>query len=92
MKFVIATRMNIEVITGIAAGCLTTSSTLPQIVKTIRSKDSKDVSVGMFSILVIGVGLWVAYGIMKNDLPIIIFNSLAVVLNILMIFLKFKYR
>jgi MtN3 and saliva related transmembrane protein len=84
--------MDLELMTGIAAGCFTTASTIPQIVKTIQSKDAKDVSVWMFSVLLTGVSLWTVYGVMKSDVPIVVFNSISVVLNVVMLVLKVRYK
>ena len=73
--------MNLEEIIGIAAGVFTTVGVLPQIVKALKTKKVNDVSPFMFIILCIGVGLWTVYGIMKNDWPIIITNSISLALN-----------
>ncbi|MCP1994390.1 SemiSWEET family transporter [Flavobacterium sp. HSC-61S13] len=56
-----------EIIIGIAAGILTSISMLPQLVKVIREKDVENLSGVMISVLLIGVILWVAYGIIKNE-------------------------
>ncbi len=76
---------------GLIAGAFTSTSTFPQIIKTWKTKDARDISLVMFSILLVGVILWTFYGIKKNDLPIIITNALAVALNGTMLFFKFKY-
>lgn len=76
---------------GLTAGCLTSSSTFPQILKTWKTKDARDVSVGMFSVLLCGVILWVLYGIKKSDVPIVATNSLAILLNSIMLFFKLRY-
>jgi MtN3 and saliva related transmembrane protein len=83
--------MDITVLTGTAAGLLTTLSTLPQIIKTIKTKNAEDVSIGMFTVLIAGVSLWVVYGIFKKDYLLIIFNSVAALLDIFMVILKFKF-
>jgi MtN3 and saliva related transmembrane protein len=76
---------------GLVAGCFTSTSTFPQIIKTWKTKDATDISVGMFSVLLAGVILWTFYGVKKNDLPIIVTNALATVLNATMLFFKFRY-
>lgn len=83
--------MDGEQILGLTAGLLTSSSTFPQILKTWRTKNADDISPFMFSILLIGVILWVIYGIKRSDLPIIVTNSLAVILNAIMLVFKFRY-
>ena len=67
------------------------SSTVPQIRKALRTKKSDDVSIRFLIILIIGLSLWVVYGIGKNDIVIIIGNSIAVALNIFMLLLKIIY-
>lgn len=81
-----------ETIIGILAGIFTTVAVIPQIIKSWRTKKVMDVSPIMFSILIIGVGLWVVYGILKNDLPIIITNGISFLLNLSMLVLMFFYK
>lgn len=83
---------NIVLIIGIVAGILTASSMLPQVFKTLKTKKAEHVSPLMLIILVCGVGLWCFYGILKNDLPIILTNGFSVLVNMVMLFLRWKYR
>lgn len=82
--------MNNEVI-GIIAGVLTSASTLPQLIKTIKKKEASDLSAYIFIMLIVGTGLWAYYGVLKNDIPIIATNLFSVILNAIGLFLKFKY-
>ncbi len=72
-KFKIA--MDYLQILGLAAAALTTVANVPQAIKMIRTKSTKSISVVAYSILFTGLLLWLAYGIMKNDLPIILANA-----------------
>ncbi|MGA9327061.1 MAG: SemiSWEET transporter [Salegentibacter sp.] len=74
------------------AGICTTVSVLPQIRKAWKTKEVEDVSPGMFGILMLGVFLWVIYGILKNDLPIIATNGASLALNSVMFYLMIRYR
>jgi MtN3 and saliva related transmembrane protein len=78
-------------IIGFMATAFTVSSTVPQIRKALRIKKSDDVSIRFIIVLIIGLSLWVVYGTGRNDIVIIIGNSIAVALNIFMLFLKIKY-
>ena len=78
-------------IIGFMATGFAVSSTVPQIRKALRTKESDDVSIRFIIVLIIGLSLWVVYGIGKNDNVLIIGNSLAVALNTFMLFLKIKY-
>ncbi len=71
---------SIEVIGYIAAFC-TTSSFLPQAILTIRTKDTKSLSLSMYSLFTIGVSLWLIYGIYKEDLALIWANSITLILS-----------
>ncbi|MCM4155528.1 SemiSWEET transporter [Gramella sp. AN32] len=84
--------MNWEVVLGIVAGICTTVAVIPQIIKAWKSKKVKDVSPGMFIILMIGVALWVVYGVVKNDIPIIATNGVSLALNSVMFYLMMKYK
>ncbi len=79
-------------IIGLVAGICTTAAVIPQIWKAWKTKKVKDVSPGMFIVLLIGLLLWVIYGVMQNDVPIIATNGLALALNGFMLFLMLKYK
>ncbi|MGH1519899.1 SemiSWEET transporter [Chryseobacterium sp. JK1] len=69
-------------ILGIIAGILTSVSMIPQLVKVIREKDVKDISLLMLLVLISGLSLWVWYGLEKDELPIILSNAFAVLVNL----------
>lgn len=77
---------------GIAAGVLTASSLLPQLIKTIKEKKAEEISIGMLLILMAGIALWIFYGIKRDDLPIMVTNAFSLLLNISMLFLRIKYN
>ena len=78
-------------IIGFMATGFSVSSAVPQIRKALRTKKSDDISIRFIKVLIIGLSLWVVYGIGKNDIVLIIGNSIAVTLNTFMLFLKIKY-
>lgn len=73
----------VEILGFVAGGC-TTVAVVPQIYKAWQTKTVRDVSKGMFTILTIGIFLWVVYGFLKEDYPIIIANGISLSLNIFM--------
>ena len=79
-------------ILGLAAGAFTTAAVVPQIWKAWKTKEVDDVSPGMFFVLITGLALWIVYGAIQNDIPIIVTNGLALTLNCFMLFLIFRYR
>jgi MtN3 and saliva related transmembrane protein len=76
---------------GIGAGILTSVSMLPQIIKTFKEKKAEDLSVVMILVLMTGVGSWIWYGFLRNDLPIIFTNCFSFLLNSVLLFFRFKY-
>jgi MtN3 and saliva related transmembrane protein len=79
-------------VVGLTAGVFTASSLLPQFIKIVKEKKADDLSVPMLLILLTGVSLWIYYGTLKDDLPIILTNAVSLSFNILIIIFKFKYR
>lgn len=84
--------MNTVSILGLLAGSLTTVAFLPQVIKTWKSRSAKDLSLGMFSIFTLGVALWLAYGILINDLPVIMANIVTLFLASTLLFFKLKWK
>ncbi|HET7615271.1 MAG TPA: SemiSWEET transporter [Gemmatimonadaceae bacterium] len=66
---------------GYFAGFLTVVSFLPQVIRTWRSRRTGDLSLGMFSLLVTASTLWIIYGFIIDDWPVIITNLGMVILN-----------
>lgn len=77
---------------GLIAGILTASSLLPQFIKILKEKKADDISVPMLLILMAGLSLWIYYGTLREDWPIIITNLFSLSFNIGIIILKFKYK
>ena len=84
--------MNWTQMVGLFAGICTASSLLPQLIKTIKEKKADEISKSMLFVLMTGVATWIVYGVLREDLPIIVTNSFSLLLNITMIFLRFKYK
>ncbi len=76
---------------GLMATAFTVASTLPQIKKALKTKDTEDVSIRFVVVLIVGLFLWAVYGIGRADIIIVIGNSIGVSLNIWMLVLKIKY-
>lgn len=77
---------------GLAAGFCTTVAFLPQAIKTWKSKSAKDLSLGMYSIFCAGVILWLTYGILKSDIPIILTNGVTLFLAISILYFKLSFK
>lgn len=79
-------------IIGYIAGILMSVTMLPQIIKSLKTKSVKDISLLMIIILIIGSFLWMIYGILINSLPIIIMDAIAVFVNSAQLLIKIKYE
>ncbi len=77
---------------GIVAGIFTSTSLMPQLIKTFKTKTAEEISLVMLITLMLGIGLWIFYGILRKDLPIIITNGFSFMLNIILIVLRVKYK
>ncbi len=77
---------------GIVAGIFTSSSLMPQLIKTFKTKTAEEISLMMLITLMLGIGLWIYYGILRKDLPIIVTNGFSFTLNIILIVLRIKYK
>ncbi len=84
--------MNLITILGLIAATCTTISFLPQAIKTIRSKHTKDLSFGMYAVLTIGVFLWFVYGIFIKDIPVILANGITLIFTATILCLIIKYK
>lgn len=83
--------MNYIALIGLSAGTCTTLSFLPQLIKTLRLKETKALSLPYYIVLATGMFLWTVYGIFMGDTPIIVANSISFVLAIMILVLKIKY-
>lgn len=79
---------------GYAAASLTTLAFLPQALLTMRTRDVSGISVGMYGAFTLGVALWLAYGLMLGEWPIVLANAatLALALSILVMKLRVDRR
>ena len=84
--------MEIHTIIGLAAGFCTTIAFLPQAMKTWKTKSAKDLSLGMYSIFCTGIVLWLTYGIIIQDLPIILTNVASMTLAASILYFKLSFK
>lgn len=84
--------MNWIKIIGLVAGLCTATSLLPQVIKTFKEKKAEQVSLFMLIVLLAGQILWIVYGVAKSDIPIIATNSFSLLVDILMIVLRIKFK
>jgi MtN3 and saliva related transmembrane protein len=83
--------VDLTTVVGLAAGLLTTISLVPQVTKIWKTKSAKDVSRKMFIAFCLGVALWLTYGFIKGDIPMIIWNSISLLLALSILAMKLKF-
>jgi MtN3 and saliva related transmembrane protein len=85
--------MDIDLFTflGFTAGAVTSVGFIPQLIKGYRTKKLSDVSYWMPTVITFGMCLWLLYGIIRNDITIIIANSFGAMCNVSLIIMKKHY-
>ncbi|MBI5048499.1 MAG: SemiSWEET transporter [Deltaproteobacteria bacterium] len=84
--------MEITTLLGLTAATLTTLSFVPQVVKTWKMRETRDISLFMFVMLAIGIVLWTVYGFIIQDLPVILANCISFILTAIIIYFKVRYK
>jgi len=79
-------------ILGMLAGTITSITFLPQVIKVWKSRSAKDLSLVMLVLLMIGVSLWLVYGLVIVDGAIIYTNSMVLLMTLILLFFKLKYK
>ena len=77
---------------GYAAALLTTCSFVPQVWKTFRTRDVSGISLGMYTVFTLGVALWLLYGALKTDWPIVAANAVTLTLACMVLWMKLRYK
>ena len=77
-------------IIGYIAGTLTTFASLPQLIKSLKTKDMSGISPYFVVAFTTGLFLWLIYGVLRNDYPIIIFNTISLIFWIPILYLSLK--
>ena len=83
--------VKIDFVIGLLAGVLCTISFFPQVVKIFKTKRTQDLSLLTFFIFSLGVFLWLIYGFLRQEIPIILTNAVIFLLALLIILMKVKY-
>ncbi len=84
--------MNPITMIGLFAAACTTSAFLPQAIKTIRTRQTRDLSLRMYLLQITGNLSWLTYGLLSKNLPIILADSITSLLVLIILTLKIKYK
>lgn len=77
---------------GLLASAFTTSSQVPQLIRTYKTRDVSGISLYTYVIITVGLLLWLTYGVIKQDLPLIVANSTMVLLTIAITAMKIIFE
>ncbi len=83
--------MSTVTIVGLVAACFTTFSFIPQALKIMREKETRDLSLLMCLSLETGIFLWFVYGMLLKNLPIILANGITLIFTTVVLALKLKF-
>jgi MtN3 and saliva related transmembrane protein len=84
--------MSLIEVLGLTAGTITSITFLPQVIQIWKTKSAKDLSLFMLVLLILGVLLWLTYGLIIMDAAIIYTNSMVLAMSFIMLFFKLKYK
>lgn len=84
--------MDLIKLLGLAAGTITSITFLPQVIHIWKTKSAKDLSLNMLALLILGVSMWLAYGIIVKDIAIIYTNSMVLTMGLILVFFKFRFK
>ncbi len=79
-------------ILGLAAGTISSITFLPQVIRVWKTKSAKDLSFNMLLLLILGVTMWLTYGILQKDVAIIYTNSMVLTMAFIMFYFKLKFK
>ncbi len=76
---------------GLAAAFCTTIAFLPQVIQTWRTRSTKDISLWMFLVFTSGIFLWLVYGVIIRDVPLITANGITFLLSGTILYFKLRH-
>ena len=76
---------------GYVAATLTTVAFVPQAIKTIRTRDTKGISLGMYLVFTLGIACWFGYGLVLHSWPMIISNIITFALSLTILVMKLRH-
>ena len=83
--------MQLSDVLGYAAATLTTASFVPQVWRTLRTRDVSGISLKMYSLFTLGIAVWLAYGIVLKQTPMLVANSVSLVLACSVLVMRVRF-
>jgi len=76
---------------GFVAGALVTCSLIPQLIRVFRLKSAREISMLFTTLLLLGLIIWLAYGVSLRLIPVILWNAVGIILVSILLYAKLKY-
>jgi MtN3 and saliva related transmembrane protein len=76
---------------GLLAAILTTACYVPQALHVVRERNTDGISLSAYLTLFIGIVLWLVYGLLMHDMPLILANGLTLPLLCVVIYVKIQH-
>lgn len=83
--------MSVEESLGFVAGALVTCSLIPQIIRVFRLRSAREISMLFTTLLLLGLILWLTYGVFFRLVPVILWNAVGIILVVVLLYAKLKY-
>ncbi|GAM59483.1 hypothetical protein JCM19231_1611 [Vibrio ishigakensis] len=80
-----------EIVLGYIAATCTTCAFIPQVIHILKTKDTSSISLGMYTIFIMGVFLWMTYGYIVSDIPVMLANAITLLLASIIWIIKIKH-
>jgi len=83
--------LSLEESLGFVAGALVTCSLIPQLIRVFRLRSAREISMLFTTLLLLGLILWLAYGVFFRLIPVILWNAVGIILAAVLLYAKLKY-
>ena len=83
--------MSLEESLGFVAGALVTCSLIPQLIRVFRLRSAREISMLFTTLLLLGLILWLTYGVFFRLIPVILWNAMGIILVVVLLYAKLKY-
>ena len=83
--------MSLEESLGFVAGALVTCSLIPQLIRVFRLRSAREISMLFTTLLLLGLILWLTYGVFFRLIPVILWNAASTILVAVLLYAKLKY-
>jgi MtN3 and saliva related transmembrane protein len=84
--------VNIIAIIGLIAAACTSASFIPQAIQTIRTRNTSGISLHMYTVFTFGTAMWLLYGIMTANIPVIAANAITLLFALIILSYKIRYK